>query len=83
MSEKSQKRDPVVEEAAEQWHKFLLLLMLEHGLTEFEITEAMVQKLAMLERQCLVLDARHERYILRRMSTIEAEKFARGAVSQA
>lgn len=66
----------VTRAAHDQWHKFAAILMLKLGKTAVEVTIEDVERLGDSE-QCIVLDGRGGKCVLRLMTMAEGEKLAR------
>lgn len=69
--------NPVTQQMHEQWHKVVALLMVDYGITEFEITEDMLRAFAHLGGGAVVADARGGRFVVRLVDNAEAERLAR------
>ena len=67
---------PVTEMARSEWHKVVGLMMQRHGLTEFEVTSADVERLGAADA-AVVMDCRGGRVVVRLMPLKEGERLAR------
>ena len=67
---------PAVMQAHEHWHKLCAILMFGQGLTEFEITVDLIERLGDNEK-AIIIDNRGGRCVLRLVTMEEGERMAR------
>jgi hypothetical protein len=68
--------NPALMQMHDSWHKFVVILMMRYGLTEFEVTLDDVRGMADADN-AVMLDARNQRLVLRLVSNEEAARLAR------
>lgn len=69
--------NPITQQMHDHWHKVVALLMVDFGITEFEITEEMLKGFEHLGGGAVVADARGGRFVVRLVDWAEAERLAR------
>ncbi len=68
--------NPVTQQMDGNWHKFVLMLMIEMGVTEFEVTTERIDAIAAGQYQAVVADARGGRFVLRAVTMDQARQLA-------
>lgn len=68
--------NPVTQQMDGNWHKFVLMLMIEMGVTEFEVTTERIDAIAAGQYQAVVADARGGRFVLRAVTMEQARQLA-------
>lgn len=68
--------NPVTQQMDGNWHKLVLMLMLEMGVTEFEVTTDRIDKMVAGQYQAVVADARGDRFVLRAVTMDQARQMA-------
>lgn len=67
---------PVTQSMQTEWHKICALMMLGQGLTEFEVTPALIAQLSESGKM-IACDLRGGRMVIRLMTEAEGERLAR------
>lgn len=68
--------NPVTQQMDGNWHKLVLMLMLEMGVTEFEVTTERIDKMVASPYQAVVADARGGRFVLRAVTMEQGQRMA-------